>query len=161
MTGGDDDHDHRESSEPRFRNRRARPQILRRTTKQGSRYRYDPDRIVKALSLDRKQRYEEIGGVEGYTVFTFPYASSVLLECPIVGNAIYVIHKDWKHHRGDWFEQVEEELGTSRPRKRDAGLGRGSSQERARRLPKKTPGFTLVPLEDFGYEPTLSVAEHF
>ena len=50
MTGGDDDHDHRGSSEPRFCNRRARPQILRRTTKQGSRYRYDPDRIVKALS---------------------------------------------------------------------------------------------------------------
>jgi hypothetical protein len=43
-------------------NRRARPQILRRTTKQGSRYRYDPDRIVKALSLVPKQRYEEIGG---------------------------------------------------------------------------------------------------
>ena len=53
---------------------------------------YDPDRIVKALSLGPNQRYEEIGGVEGYTVFTFPHTSSVLLECPVVGNAIYVIH---------------------------------------------------------------------
>jgi hypothetical protein len=94
---------------------------------------YDPDRIVKALSLDPKQRYEEIGEVEGYTVFMFSYTSSVLLECPIVGNAIYVIHKDWERwskmskqelmadesgevvriqHRGDWFEQLKKELGT-------------------------------------------------
>jgi len=94
--------------------------------------RYDPDRIVKALSLGPDQRYEEIGGVEGYTVFTFPHTSSVLLECPIIGNAIYVIHKDWERwskmtkqelmadesgdivrivHRPSWFEKVKQELG--------------------------------------------------
>jgi hypothetical protein len=95
--------------------------------------RYDADRIVKALSLGPNQRYEEVGGVEGYTVFTFPYTSSTLLECPIVGNAIYVIHKDWERwsrmtkqelmaddsgevvrivHRAGWFEKVKQELGT-------------------------------------------------
>ena len=95
--------------------------------------RYDPERIVKALSLGPNQRYEEIGEVEGYTVFTFPYTSSVLLECPIVGNAIYVIHKDWERwsrmtkqeliadesgevvrivHRAGWFEKVRQELET-------------------------------------------------
>ncbi len=103
--------------------------------------RYDPDRIVKALSLGPNQRYEEIGEVEGYTVFTFPYTLSVLLECPIVGNAIYVIHKDWERwsrmskqelmadesgevvrivHRAGWFEKVRQALGT--PMAYDSGL---------------------------------------
>ena len=98
--------------------------------------RYDADRIVKALSLGPDQRYEEIGEVEGYTVFTFPYTSSVLLECPIVGNAIYVIHKDWERwskmtkqdlmadesgevvrivHRPGWFEKVKRELRVESP----------------------------------------------
>jgi hypothetical protein len=93
---------------------------------------YDPDRIVKALSLGPIQRYEEVGGVEGYTVFTFPHTSSVLLECPVVGNAIYLIHKDWERwsrmskqelmadesgevvrivHGPGWFERVKRELG--------------------------------------------------
>jgi hypothetical protein len=58
--------------------------------------------------------------------------------CPIIGNAIHVIHKDWEcwskmskqelmanesgevvriQHRIDWFQQVKEELGTPRPPK--------------------------------------------
>jgi hypothetical protein len=60
----------------------------------------------------------------------------VLLENPIVGNAIYVIHKDWERwsrmtkqelmadesgevvrivHRPGWFEQVKRELGAPMP----------------------------------------------
>lgn len=92
---------------------------------------YDWERVEKALELGPNQRYEEIGGVEGYIVFTFPYTSSVLLECPKVGNAIYVIHSDWERwsrmskpeliadtsgeviripHQGDWFGKVKREL---------------------------------------------------
>jgi len=115
-----------ELSEGRVREYYARLQSRSPGTK------YDPDRIVKALSLGPNQRYEEVGGVEGYTVFTFPHTTSVLLECPVVGNAIYVIHKDWERwsrmskqelmadesgevvrivHRPGWFEKVKRELG--------------------------------------------------
>jgi len=94
--------------------------------------RYDPDRIVKPLSLGPNRRYEEVGGTEGYTVFTFPRTSSVLLECPIVEHALYVIHKDrerWSMmskqeliadesgeivriiHRPGWLKNVQEDLG--------------------------------------------------
>ena len=116
-----------ELSEDRIREYYAGLQRKRQGT------RYDAERIVQALSLGPNQRYEEIGGVEGYTVFTFPYTSSVLLECPIVGNAIYIVHKDWKRwsrmtkqelladesgevvrivHRPGWFEKIMQELGT-------------------------------------------------
>jgi hypothetical protein len=69
----------------------------------------------------------------GYVVFTFSRTSNVVLECPIEGNATYVIYGDWKtmarhtkqflrssypglyrkcvHKRG-WFERVKEALGT-------------------------------------------------
>ena len=56
-----------ESSEERVRRYYVGLQNKNRGT------RYDPDRIVKALSLNPKQRYEEIGRVEGYTVFTLRY----------------------------------------------------------------------------------------
>ena len=97
---------------------------------------YDWGRIEKALELGPNQRYEEIGGVEGYIVFTFPYTSSVLLECPKVGNAIYVVHSDWERwsrmskqelmadgsgevvripHQGRWLERVKQELKNCDP----------------------------------------------
>ena len=84
------------------------------------------------LSLGPNRRYEEVGGIEGYTVFAFSHTSSVLLECPLVENALYVIHKErerWSKmskqelmadesgeivriiHRPGWFKKVQEELG--------------------------------------------------
>ena len=71
------------------------------------------------------------GGFEGYIAFTFADTDNVLLECPMVGNAIYVLGADWKRlsrmskgellngshvvarieHRGDWFWKVEWALG--------------------------------------------------
>jgi hypothetical protein len=93
--------------------------------------RYDLERIEKALSLRPHQRYEEIDGIEGYIVFRFPHTPAALMECPKVGNAIYVIHKDWERwsrmskqdlmsddsgevtkivHQGDWFGRVKEAL---------------------------------------------------
>ncbi len=93
---------------------------------------YDQDRIEKAMDLNPKELHEEIdAAVEGYIVFTFEHTSSVLLECPRVGNAIYVVHRDWEiwsrmskqelmaddsgavvriPHRGDWHAWVKREL---------------------------------------------------
>ena len=94
---------------------------------------FDQDRIDKAMDLGPKELHEEIDAtVEGYIVFTFEHTSSVLLEGPRVGNAIYVIHHDWEHwskmskqelmndqsgsvvripHQGDWYARVKRELG--------------------------------------------------
>jgi hypothetical protein len=96
--------------------------------------RYDLDRIRKALSLGPNGRWVEREKFGDYIVFTFPFTSSALMECPIVGNAIYVLHSDperWSGtpkqqliaeadrggevaripHQGDWFERVKRELG--------------------------------------------------
>lgn len=93
---------------------------------------FDRDRIDKAMDLQPKELHEEIdAGVEGYIVFSFEHTPSVLLECPRVGNAIYVVHRDWElwsrmtkqelmaddsgavvriPHRGDWYARVKREL---------------------------------------------------
>ncbi len=94
---------------------------------------FDRDRIEKAMDLNPKELHEEIdAAVDGYIVFTFEHTPSVLLECPRVGNAIYVVHRDWEiwsrmtkqelmaddsgavvriPHRGDWYARVKKELG--------------------------------------------------
>jgi hypothetical protein len=67
----------------------------------------------------------------GYTVFTFAYTQRAVLECPIEGNATYVLSGDWKCmaryskqemrqkypkgfakvvHRGDWLSRVRTAL---------------------------------------------------
>jgi hypothetical protein len=96
--------------------------------------RYDLDRIRKALSLGPNGRWVEREKFGDYIVFTYPFTSSALMECPIVGNAIYVLHSDperWSGtpkqeliaeadrggevtrilHQGGWFERVKKELG--------------------------------------------------
>lgn len=94
--------------------------------------RYERERITKALSLRPDQYYVGIDEFEGYMVLTFARTPRVLMECPIFGNAIYVIKSDWKRlsrmskrellahrsdqvtkivHKGDWFRRVKLELG--------------------------------------------------
>lgn len=96
--------------------------------------RYDEGRIENMLSLGPSElRQHEASGFDGYTLCRFPYTESVLLECPKVGNAIYVLHGDWKRRAGankqelradtsgdvvviphqgdDWFAKVQQELG--------------------------------------------------
>ncbi len=94
---------------------------------------FDQGRIDKAMELGPKEAHEEIdAAVEGYIVFTFEHTPSVLMECPRVGNALFVIHRDWEiwskmtkqelkdddsgavvriPHQGDWYAQVKRELG--------------------------------------------------
>nr|MDP9475793.1 hypothetical protein [Actinomycetota bacterium] len=93
---------------------------------------YDKERIAKAFSLRPDRCYVGSGEFEGYIVFAFSHTERVLLECPKFGNAIYVIHSDWRRlsrttkqdlllrrsrevtrivHKGNWFGRVKRALG--------------------------------------------------
>jgi hypothetical protein len=94
--------------------------------------RYDPERITKAYSLGPEQCYIGTDEFDGYVVFTFAGTDRTLLECPVYGNAIYVLGPDWrrlskmsKHellsrrprgvnkivHKGNWFGRAKLVLG--------------------------------------------------
>ncbi len=95
--------------------------------------RYERDRLVKAYSLHPKEVALGSAEFRGYIVFTFDHTKRVLLECPMYGNAIYIIDSEWKSlskltkrellehreatkivHRGDWFWRLAQELETGR-----------------------------------------------
>ncbi len=57
---------------------------------------YDRERIAKAFSLNPDRCYVGSDEFDGYIVFAFSRTEKVLLECPVFGNAIYVIHSDWR-----------------------------------------------------------------
>jgi hypothetical protein len=93
--------------------------------------RYERERIKKAFSLQPDRCYVGQDEFEGYIVLTFAHTPRALLECPVFGNAIYIIDSDWKRwsrmskrellhrangvtriiHKGDWFWRVKGELG--------------------------------------------------
>ncbi len=62
----------------------------------GEEARFDQERLDKALELDPNRCYVGRDGFDGYVVFTFADTPTALMECPRVGNAIYVIHSDWE-----------------------------------------------------------------
>ncbi len=93
---------------------------------------YERDRVIMAFSLRPKQCYIGTDEFDGYIVLTFERAEKALLECPIVGNAIYIINNNWKWlarltkqellsdhakevirvvHVGDWFSRARQLLG--------------------------------------------------
>lgn len=86
---------------------------------------------MKAMSLRPKECWVGSHEWNGYIVFIFAHTQKVLLECPIFGNAIYIIDSDWKLisrltkqdllwrsrkevtrivHKGEWFSRVKSEL---------------------------------------------------
>ena len=70
-------------------------------------FKYDMDRIEKAYELaPNDPPWEGPDGFDGYVVFTFPGTKRALMECPEIGNAAYVIHKDWQ----DWSQMDKQEL---------------------------------------------------
>jgi hypothetical protein len=94
--------------------------------------RYEIERINKAFSLHPDQCYVGRDEFEGYIILTFAHTPKALLECPVFGNAIYIINSDWKRlssktkqelltnhsgeitkivHKGDWFTRVKRRLG--------------------------------------------------
>ncbi|MDP9476120.1 MAG: hypothetical protein M3R38_10635 [Actinomycetota bacterium] len=93
---------------------------------------YERERINKAFSLRPDRCYVGSDEFEGYIVLTFAHTPRVLLECPVFGNAIYVVDFDWRRlsrmtkqdllsrdslgvtrivHKGDWFSRVKRALG--------------------------------------------------
>jgi hypothetical protein len=98
-------------------------------------FRYDMGRIENAEALGPDgPPWEGPDGFDGYAIYTYR-TKRALMECPEVGNAAYVIHKDWEswskmdkqelmaeaerggdvtriEHRGDdWPEEVGQALG--------------------------------------------------
>lgn len=95
--------------------------------------RYEPERVKRVLSLGPSACYVGTDEFDGYVVFTFPHTEAALLECPVRGNAAYVIDRDWMElarmskrellderpavvtkvvHKGDWFERLKLALGS-------------------------------------------------
>ena len=68
---------------------------------------YDLDRIEKAKDLGPDDPpWLGPDGFDGYVIFTFPGTRRALMECPEIGNAAYVIHKDWEN----WSQMDKQEL---------------------------------------------------
>ncbi len=88
---------------------------------------YDWQRLEKTVSLRLERCYVGTDEFEGYVVFTFARTERALLECPVYGNAIYVLGPDWRRlsklskqellsgrtggvtkivHTGDWFRRA-------------------------------------------------------
>ncbi len=90
--------------------------------------RYDIERLQKMQELQPEAIYIGLEEFDGYVVFYFEKNRTAVLECPVVGNAIYVIRGDWRKlsqltkkqllelnstsaqriiHSGDWFLRLE------------------------------------------------------
>jgi hypothetical protein len=88
-------------------------------------------RLAEIKTLRPKECYIGTDSWLGYVVFTFSYTSKVVLECPIEGNATYVLSGNWqamvRHtkrelrenypaqyvrvvHRGHWLDRVQDAL---------------------------------------------------
>ena len=89
---------------------------------------YDVSRIHGMFSLNPSTCYIGMNEFDGYIVFAFDNSKKVALECPVYGNAIYVLEGEWrtlsrlsKHellnnhpnqverivHIGDWFVRLK------------------------------------------------------
>lgn len=94
--------------------------------------RYELERLKQIHDLEPDVIYIGLASFEGYVVFVFKKLDCAVLECPRVGNALYVMDADnWKflsqlsktellgHHRAEvrriihswgWFHDLEREL---------------------------------------------------
>lgn len=90
-----------------------------------------PERLRKLISLNPARCYVGTELWVGYILFEFTWCKAVVLECPIEGNASYIILGDWKKlagftkrellnrfsrnctrvvHKGEWLPRVREAL---------------------------------------------------
>lgn len=95
---------------------------------------FDQDRLDKILALPRSGLLKGKAGFYGYIVLQFAHTEKVLLECPVVGNALYVLDSGEERllrrnkqehiasdeakrifHTGDWYERVKREFGIADP----------------------------------------------
>jgi hypothetical protein len=93
------------------------------------------DRLRELARMHPKTCYVGKEGWDGYVVFEFPNSTRAALECPIEGNATYIVSGNWKKkvghsklylrskcrefrarvfHRGDWVSRIEVALDRNR-----------------------------------------------
>lgn len=91
---------------------------------------FDQERLDKVLALPWEDWRPGTAGEEGYSIFTFAHTEKVLLECPVYGNALYVLNSGEDRllrmnkqqlrasgeakrifHTGDWYGRVQRALG--------------------------------------------------
>lgn len=92
---------------------------------------FDFSRIEKILELRADKIYCGVNDFDGYLVFYFNNIQIAVLDCPVKGNAIYILEENWRQlsrlskfdllnyhfdktrriiHRGDWFEKLKLQL---------------------------------------------------
>jgi|GEM_PF-2417854 len=95
----------------------------------------DMNRLHKAFSLGPEEVFVGTDEFEGYVVFYFASAETAVLDCPVIGNAIYVFGENWKSlsrltksqllsakrpnveriiHSGAWFSRLRSLVTTRR-----------------------------------------------
>jgi hypothetical protein len=57
---------------------------------------YDIGRLKAVMSYNPAKCYVGIDKFDGYIVFLFTHTKRIALECPKIGNAIYIIEGDWR-----------------------------------------------------------------
>lgn len=67
---------------------------------------FDQERLEKALDLPWEKWYVGSDGFDGYSIFTFVHTDKALMECPIYGNALFVIASGWE----SWSRKSKQEL---------------------------------------------------
>lgn len=91
----------------------------------------DWERIEKIKTLAPVKCYVGTHGWKGYIVFEFDYTKKVILECPVFGNATYILSGDWQKmighsrkylrsrfqdqykkivHKRDWLERIKDSI---------------------------------------------------
>lgn len=93
----------------------------------------DPARLWHIMRLNPLRCYVGTELWLGYVIFEFSYTTKVVLECPVEGNAIYILPATWRKmihlskqsiranrrqwrkivHKGDWFNRLQQALSAS------------------------------------------------
>jgi hypothetical protein len=92
---------------------------------------------IRIHSLGPNETYVGIAEFEGYVVSCFSRAATAVLDCPVMGNAIYVFGENWKYlsrltksdllngrrrdfdriiHNGEWFLRLKSLVSTRESR---------------------------------------------
>lgn len=86
---------------------------------------FDQERLDKATALPYVQWFLPKSGLDHYSIFTFAYTQKVLMECPVYGNAIYVVN----YSEERWLTMSKQELIESGEAKRIVHQGRNWYEE--------------------------------
>lgn len=105
--------------------RRYYEEVMSRGTLDG----FLPERLEKVLALPYESWFQGKAGFYGYSIFTFAHTEKVLFECPVYGNAIYVLTSSEERllrmtkqelresgearkilHTGEWYQRLKREL---------------------------------------------------